>query len=181
MKNKRGARVKRELAVAVAGTAIVVAGVSGCSSNKSSTSSESAGSSATAAASGTSVVPEDMSWNITVNNQAVAQGVGANKVACGKDGDDPIHIMVGSGTGTYVDLTKETLEVEAVSISDDTGASYLFDPEQQAYHWGGGDAQATRSGKTYKITGHIAPYMNVQGQIQKDATPVPFEFVATCP
>jgi hypothetical protein len=125
------------------------------------------------------VAHADTSWNITVNGQAMNKGgPGGKAVSCGHN---PIHIVVGTGSGTFANLTEGTLEVVQISIADATGATYLYDPKQTVYHWGGGDAQATQSGKTYTITGHIAPYMNVQGQTQKDATPVPFEFDATCP
>lgn len=89
--------------------------------------------------------------------------------------------MVGGSSGVFADLTDGTLEVQRVSIADSSGATYLLDPKQAAYQVGGGDATATNSGKTYKITGHIAPYTNAQQETLKDAAPVPFEFDATCP
>jgi hypothetical protein len=124
------------------------------------------------------VAHADTSWNIILNGQELSKGAGGNQVTCGHD---PIHIVVGGSNGLFANLTEGTLQVQQISLVDNTGASYLYDPKQTVYHWGGGDAQATQSGNAYKITGHIAPYMSVQGQTQKDATPVPFEFDATCP
>jgi hypothetical protein len=118
------------------------------------------------------------SWNITINGQAIAKGPAGNDVSCGHN---PIHIVVGGNSGTFANLTDGTLQVQRISITDSTGPTYLYDPSQVAYHVGGGDATATNSGKTYKITGHIAPYTNAQQQTLKDAAPVPFEFDATCP
>ena len=124
------------------------------------------------------VAHADTSYNIVVNGQTLAKGPGGNQVTCGHN---PIHIVAGGGQGNFANLTEGSLQVQQISITDGTGASYLYDPKQAPYHVGGGDAQATQSGNTYKITGHIAPYQTAQGQTQKDATPVPFEFDATCP
>jgi hypothetical protein len=124
------------------------------------------------------VAHADASWSAIVNGQEFAHGAEAKEVSCGHD---PIHIVVGFGEGISANLTEGTLEVQSVSIAPSRGASYLYDPKQTVRGSGGGDAQATQSGKAYKITGHIAPYLDAQQQILHNATPVPFEFDATCP
>jgi Mycobacterium 19 kDa lipoprotein antigen len=119
------------------------------------------------------------SWSAIVNGQELAHGDEAKQVSCGHD---PIHIVVGYGSGIFANLAEGTLEVRQISIGPrGGGTTYLYDPKQTVYGSGGGDAQATQSGKTYKITGHIAPYLSAQGQILKNATPVPLEFDVTCP
>jgi hypothetical protein len=124
------------------------------------------------------VAHADPSWSVIVDGQQLAHGDEATRVTCGHD---PIHIVVGYGSGVFANLTEGTLEVQQISVAARSGATYLYDPKQTVYGWGGGDAQATQSGKTYKITGHIAPYTSAQGQTLKNATPVPLEFDATCP
>jgi hypothetical protein len=124
------------------------------------------------------VAHADASWSAIVNGQQFAHGEEAKQVSCGHD---PIHIVVGYGSGVFANLTEGTLEVQQISIGPRGGASYLYDPKQTVYGYGGGDAQATQSGQAYKITGHIAPYQSAQGQTLKNAAPVPFEFDATCP
>ena len=135
----------------------------------------------------TSAAPSGKSWNITLDGRPIAQGEGvytatcAHQTAISRDPSNPsgesIHIVAGPGT---TDLIAGSLEVQKVSITDDSGDSYLYDPKQVSFHVGGGDAQAAQSGMTYTIIGHIAPYQTVQGQTLKDATPVPFEFEVTC-
>lgn len=181
--------MKRGLAVAVAAVALLGAGISGCSSDKSST-----GSGETSSSPGTtpvitdttSAAPGGTSWNITLNGEALPQGDGSSKVTCGRGtpisgpsrGKQTINIKAGPGRA---DLVEGPLQVASVRISDGTGAYYLYDPSQAARHVGGGDAQVTEEGESYKITGHIALELNGEGKTQKDATPVPFEFEATCP
>jgi Protein of unknown function (DUF2510)/Mycobacterium 19 kDa lipoprotein antigen len=119
-------------------------------------------------------------WNIIVNGQDIRAY--HPELGAGCSGQNPIHIAV-SGGSSFAELTEGTLQVLRVYINDEakTGNSYMYDPKQQASHVGGGDAQATQSGKTYKITGHIAPYHTPnETETQHDATPVPFEFDATC-
>jgi hypothetical protein len=84
-------------------------------------------------------------------------------------------------TGTRADLINTTpLQVISISLMDANKNEYLLNPSS-TNHTGGGDAQITKNGNTFKMVGHIALYMNAQQQIQTDATPVPFEFDVTCP
>jgi len=187
--------MKRELIVTASAMAMLVAGISGCSSNKSSTGSSGASSASTtsAAANTTPTAPATTSasaggtsWNITLNGKALAQNVNYRDVTCGRGtpisgpsrGKTTVEITAGPANA---EVSEGPLQVQWVNITDDTRATYRYDPSQASYHVGGGDAQVTQSGNTYKITGHIAPYENAQGQTQKDATPVPFELDATCP
>jgi hypothetical protein len=76
-------------------------------------------------------------------------------------------------------------EVDKVRITDANGAEYF----RQAHETGldKGDAQVVKSGKSYKITGHLP---RTHGSSQEPApgggsvsigTIVPFEIDATCP
>jgi hypothetical protein len=123
----------------------------------------------------------DSSWNTTINGQQLPHmpeppGSSSGQVTCGHD---PIHIVGGGG---YVNLAEGTLQVLQISLTDTAGISYLYDPKQNQQQHIGGDVQVNQSGKTYKVTGHISPYMNLAtGQRYLDATPVPFDYQATCP
>jgi hypothetical protein len=124
-----------------------------------------------------------------VNGQQISKGP-ADDVSCGL-GTPPSGVPgTPAGTGLYeisaggakanIANTTPPRAIQ-VTITDPNNNLYMFDPGQTGRHVGGGDAQVTKDGNTFKITGHIAPYQNAQGQTQEDATPVPFDVNATCP
>jgi hypothetical protein len=137
------------------------------------------------AVSSMAVARADTSWNITLNGQALAKGPYGNQVGCGPEGDH-FRILVGGGTGDYAKIYNTTPpQVKQVSIVDATGETYSYlSPTEPVPITNvlGGDAQVASSGNTYRITGHISPYLlpGMGGRVS-NPTPVPFEFDATCP
>ena len=169
--------MKRELVVALGGAAIVIAGLSGCSSDdkkSSSSSSEKATSSAAATATssgspsvssgsgGTKVTIDGADQ--TVNGSVVCATMGGNvNIAIGEaatgiaavlsDGDSPTVTSVGLGN------------VNGVTLGYQNGA-------------GQGEAKAEKDGKTYKISGTATGI-----DMANPMTPVnkPFTIEVTCP
>ena len=152
--------MKREILVAVGGAAIVMAGLSGCGSDKSGTSGET---SQAAAAEGKStvtidgadqevqgtVVCSDMGGNTNIAIGDATTGIGAVV----STGDEPTVVSVGLGN------------VNGVTLGYQSGA-------------GQGEAKAEKDGKTYKISG-TATGVDMANPMQ----PVnkPFEIEVTCP
>jgi ipoprotein LpqH len=162
--------VKRSVMVAAAATAIVVVGLSGCSSNKSSTSGSTASSTgSTAAASGSSgsstakVIIDGKDQNI--------QGT----VACTTAGGN-VNIAIGAAqTGIGVVLTDASPpEVKSVALGNVGGVTLGYTPGVP----GAGKATATKDGNKYKISG-TATGVDMANPTQ----PVnkPFEIDVTCP
>ena len=152
--------MKREILVAVGGAAIVMAGLSGCGSDKSGTSGET---SQAAAAEGKStvtidgadqevqgtVVCSDMGGNTNIAIGDATTGIGAVV----STGDEPTVVSVGLGN------------VNGVTLGYQSGA-------------GQGEAKAEKDGKTDKISG-TATGVDMANPMQ----PVnkPFEIEVTCP
>jgi lipoprotein LpqH len=152
--------MKREILIAVGGAAIVVAGLSGCGSNKSETSGET---SQAAAAQGKStvtidgadqevtgtVVCSDMGGNTNIAIGDASTGVGAVV----STGDEPTLVSVGLGN------------VNGVTLGYQSGT-------------GSNDGKVEKDDKTYKISG-TATGVDMSNPLQ----PVnkPFELEITCP
>jgi ipoprotein LpqH len=159
--------VKRSVTVAAAATALVVVGLSGCSSDKSSTSSggSSNGTSA-ASASGSSVA------KVTIDgkDQSV-QGTVACSSAAGN-----VNIAIGGAqTGIGVVLTDASPpSVKSVGLGNVNGVTLGYTPGVP----GAGKATATKDGSKYKISG-TATGVDMANPMQ----PVnkPFEIDVTCP
>ena len=153
--------VKRGFVVAVGGAAIVIAGLSGCSSEeKSETSGET---SSAAAAEGKSTV------TIDGKDQAV-QGT----VVCSTMGEN-VNIAIGdatTGIGAVVG-TGDSPVVHSVGLGNVNGVTLGF--QENA---GQGDAKAEKDGSTYKISGN-AVGVDMANPLQ----PVnkPFEIEVSCP
>ncbi len=153
--------MKRGLVVAVGGAAIVIAGLSGCSSDKKSeTSGET---SSAAAAEGKSTV------TIDGKDQAV-QGT----VVCSTMGEN-VNIAIGdatTGIGAVVG-TGDSPVVHSVGLGNVNGVTLGF--QENA---GQGDAKAEKDGSTYKISGN-AVGVDMANPLQ----PVnkPFEIEVSCP
>jgi len=160
--------VKRGLTVAVAGAAIVVAGISGCSSNKPSSSGSTAVSvSGTSIAVGTgggaapTVTIDGKNQNVTgsvvcatVNNSTnITIGAGATAIAAVLTTDNPpkvTHVALGNVNGVMLGYTAGS---------------------------GQGDASATKDGNSYKITGTA---MGVDTANPMQPVKKPFEIDVTC-
>jgi ipoprotein LpqH len=153
--------VKRGFVVAVGGAAIVIAGLSGCSSDKK---SETSGETSSAAsAQGKSTV------TIDGKDQAV-QGT----VVCSTMGGN-VNIAIGdatTGIGAVVS-TGDSPTVHSVGLGNVNGVTLGF--QENA---GQGDAKAEKDGNTYKISGN-AIGMDMANPLQ----PVkkPFQIEVTCP
>jgi lipoprotein LpqH len=155
--------VKRELTVAVAGAAILVAGISGCSSDKKSSSGSSSGTSASASASGgggTKVTIDGKDQNVT------------GSVVCTTAGGTVNIAIGGAATGIAAVLTDANPPgVTSVGLGNVNGVTLAYAAGS------GGNASATKNGNSYKITG------NATGVDMANPTqPVnkPFEIDVTC-
>jgi ipoprotein LpqH len=160
--------VKRPVTIAAAATAIVVVGLSGCSSNKSGPSSTGTSSSGASAAiagptggAATKVLIDGKDQNIQGTTTCVTAG-GTVNIAVG-----------GSTTGIGAVLTDgNPPQVKSVALGNVNGVSL-------GYAQGGqGNASATKNGSSYKITG-TATGVDMSNPMQ----PVnkSFEIDATCP
>jgi ipoprotein LpqH len=153
--------VKRGFVVAIGGAAIVIAGLSGCSSEKK---SETSGETSSAAsAEGKSTV------TIDGKDQSV-QGT----VVCSTMGDN-VNIAIGdatTGIGAVVS-SGDSPTVHSVGLGNVNGVTLGF--QENA---GQGDAKAEKDGSTYKISGN-AIGMDMANPLQ----PVkkPFEIEVSCP
>lgn len=158
--------MKRELTVAVAGAAILAAGIAGCSSNKSTTGSSgtSSGSSASATsggAAGTKVIIDGKDQNVT------------GSVVCTTAGGNVNIAIGGAATGIAAVLTDANPpEVKSVGLGNVNGVTLGYTSGT-----GQGKASATKDLNSYKITG-TATGIDMANPTQ----PVnkPFEIDVTC-
>ncbi|HET7074128.1 MAG TPA: lipoprotein LpqH [Mycobacterium sp.] len=157
--------MKRGLTVAVAGAAILAAGISGCSSNKSSTGgggTSSSGASASASAGGGPKV------SIDGKDQNVA-----GSVVCTTAGGTVNIAIGGAATGIAAVLTDANPpQVKSVGLGNVNGVTLGY-----TQGTGQGNASATKDGSSYKITG-TATGVDMANPTQ----PVnkPFEIDVTC-
>jgi lipoprotein LpqH len=154
--------VKREILVAIGGAAIVIAGLSGCSSGekKSETTGETSSAASAQGKSTVTIDGKDQAVQGTVvcsamgGNMNIAIGDAATGIAAVvSEGDSPTVTSVGLGN------------VNGVTLGYQSGA-------------GQGEAKAEKDGKTYKISG-TATGVDMANPLQ----PVnkPFEIEVTCP
>ena len=150
--------MKRGFVVTVAGAAIVVAGLAGCSSNKASN-----GSSTAAGGQGSAKI------TIDGKEQTVSGSIG-----CVTNGNT-INVALGSGSGgamSAVLTTDNPPKVTAVALGNVNGMALAVGSGQ-------GDATATKDGDKYTIKGHAvgADMANPTAGMQTK----PFEIDVTCP
>ena len=122
-------------------------------------------------------------YKIILNGQTLANA--GNRVSCAVNEIGLFEISVGVRTSlgtSFVDLSQDTPpKVSDVNIITDTSDQYIWERADVSGRQRG-DAQVTKSGKTYNISGHIAPWYNFNQHKSYDNAPlVPFEFDATCP
>ncbi|BBX67895.1 lipoprotein LpqH [Mycolicibacterium psychrotolerans] len=153
--------VKREILVAVGGAAILIAGLSGCSSEKKSETSGETSSAAAAEGKTTvtidgkdqeiqgNVVCSDMGGNTNIAIGNASTGIGAVV----SSGDSPSVVSVGLGN------------VNGVTLGYQSGA-------------GQGDAKVEKDDKTYKISGN-ATGVDMANPMQPVTKP--FEIEVSCP
>jgi ipoprotein LpqH len=158
--------VKRSVTVAAAGLAIVVVGLSGCSSDKKSSTSASSNGTSAAVSSGSSTA------KVTIDgkDQSV-QGTTACTSAAGT-----VNIAIGGAqTGIGVVLTDANPpSVKSVGLGNVNGVTLGYTPGVP----GAGKADVTKDGSKYKISG-TATGVDMANPMQ----PVnkPFEIDVTCP
>jgi len=146
------------------------------------------GSASSPSASSGSGDPGPGQYKIIINGQDITVGTadeGGGDIGCLHTGTDnnQIDIRVEAARDmqdAYVTNTDPPQVVRVALADANTGMEYLFDPTQNQSQHIGGDAKVTKSGNTYKVTGHISPYLNGMSHVY-DAAPVPFEYDATCP
>jgi lipoprotein LpqH len=165
--------VKRGFVVAIGGAAIVIAGLSGCSSDqkKSESSSSSASSSAseTASASATAA-PSGEGTKVTIDGQD--QNVGGTVVCTAMGGN--MNIAIGdAATGIAAVLSEDGSTVQSVGLGNVNGVTLGYQTGT-----GQGEAKAEKDGNAYKISG-TATGIDMANPMQ----PVnkPFEIAVTCP
>ena len=165
--------MKRGFVVAVGGAAIVIAGLSGCSSGKKK--SESSGSSTASSAPGTASVsataaPSGGGTKVTIDGQD--QNV-AGTVVCSAMGGN-MNIAIGdAATGIAAVLSEDGSTVQSVGLGNVNGVTLGYQTGT-----GQGEAKATKDGSTYTISG-TATGVDMANPMQ----PVnkPFEIDVTCP
>ena len=156
--------MKRSVTVAAAGLAIVVVGLSGCSSDKK-TSSVSSNGTTVAASSGSSTA------KVTIDGKdQTVQGTVACTSAAGN-----FNIAIGGAqTGIGVVLTDASPpSVKSVGLGNVNGVTLGYTPGT-----GQGNAKATKDGSTYKISGTATgvDMANPMQPVNKS-----FEIDVTCP
>ncbi|MCV7355419.1 lipoprotein LpqH [Mycolicibacterium fluoranthenivorans] len=170
--------MKRELVVALGGAAIVIAGLSGCSSDDKKSSSSSSSEKSTSSASATATATE---------SPTAAAGSGATKVTI--DGADQavngsvvcatmggnVNIAIGeAATGIAAVLSDgDSPTVTSVGLGNVNGVTLGYQSGA-----GQGEAKAEKDGKTYKISGTATGI-----DMANPMTPVnkPFTIEVTCP
>jgi ipoprotein LpqH len=159
--------VKRGIVVGVAGAAIVVAALAGCSSNKSSTSSGSSSSgSSSASAAGPQVLIDGQAQNVTGQVSCTASGANTN-IGIGD---------ASNGIGAVVSNDNPPI-VHAVGLGSINGVTLGFSdaaPNQ------GGNAGAAQDGKSYTIKG-TASGVDMSNPQQPQQVTKSFEMDVTCP
>jgi lipoprotein LpqH len=165
--------VNRGFVVAVGGAALVIAGLSGCSSgdkkSESSSSSASSSASGTASASATAA-PSGGGTKVSIDGQD--QNVSGTVVCSAMGGN--MNIAIGdAATGIAAVLNSDGATVQSVGLGNVNGVTLGYQSGT-----GQGEAKAEKDGNSYKISG-TATGIDMANPMQ----PVnkPFEIDVTCP
>jgi len=171
--------VKRGFVVAVSGAALLIAGLSGCSSDdkSSSASSSSETSAAASSASETSAASESPTaatgsgtTKVVIDGQE--QAVNGSIVCAAMGGN--VNIAIGEATTGIAAVVSEgdSPTVTSVGLGNVNGVTLGYAAGA------GGEAKAEKDGNTYKITGTATGV-----DMANPMTPVskPFEIEVTCP
>jgi ipoprotein LpqH len=163
--------VKRGLVVAIGGAAIVIAGLSGCSSDKKSesptTSAEATTGAGTASA---TAAPSGGGTKVTIDGQD--QNV-AGTVVCSAMGGN-MNIAIGDAAmGIAAVVSEDGATVQSVGLGNVNGVTLGYQNGT-----GQGEAKATKDGNNWKISG-TATGIDMANPMQ----PVnkPFEIDVACP
>ncbi len=165
--------MNRGFVVAVGGAALVIAGLSGCSSgdkkSESSSSSASSSASGTASASATAA-PSGGGTKVSIDGQD--QNVSGTVVCSAMGGN--MNIAIGdAATGIAAVLNSDGATVQSVGLGNVNGVTLGYQSGS-----GQGEAKAEKDGNSYKISG-TATGIDMANPMQ----PVnkPFEIDVTCP
>ncbi|BBY58151.1 lipoprotein LpqH [Mycolicibacterium sarraceniae] len=169
--------MKRGLVVTVAGAAVLVAGLSGCSkddnkSTSTTTAKATTSAAATSSAAGTATATAGAdSTKVTIDGQA--QNV-QGSVVCATAGGN-INIAIGEAmTGIAAVLSGDGTSVVSVGLGNVNGVTLGYTQGVP----GGANATATKDGNTYKISG-TATGVDMANPTQPVTKP--FEIQVTCP
>jgi lipoprotein LpqH len=166
--------VKRGCVVAVGGAAIVIAGLSGCSSgNKSASPSSSSASSSSAAGTASAsatAAPSGGGTKVTIDGKD--QNV-SGTVVCSSMGGN-MNIAIGEATaGIAAVLSSDGSTVQSVALGNVNGVTLGYQSGT-----GQGEANASKDGNSYKISG-TATGIDMANPMQPVTKP--FEIDVTCP
>jgi len=94
-------------------------------------------------------------YKIIVNGQDISPLSSVSTLECENDGGDITISFTNSSNIVWIDKSGQVTKVDL----SNGRKNYLLDPGQRMHERAplGGDAQATRSGNTFTITGQIAP------------------------
>ena len=169
--------MKRGIVVAVAGAAVLVAGLSGCSKDdkkteSSSSSSAASASSAVSATSGTATASAGAGTaKVTIDGQPQTIN---GQVVCATAGGN-YNIAIGeAATGIAVVMSEDASTVKSVGLGNVNGVTLGYTQGVP----GGANATATKDGNNIKVTGTATGV-----DMANPMTPVnkPFEIDVTCP
>lgn len=166
--------MKRGFVVAVAGAAVLVAGVSGCSKDEKKTESTTAASSPAATATTSAAeTPSAGAGTAKVTIDGQPQNING-QVVCATAGGN-YNIAIGeAATGIAIVMSEDASTVQSVGLGNVNGVTLGY----TAGVPGGANATATKDGNNIKVTG-TATGVDMANPMQ----PVnkPFEIEVTCP
>lgn len=166
----------REVLAVAGGAVILVTGLSGCSSDKksegasSTTAAPTASATASASAGGVSAAAGAGTATVTIDGQPKdIQG----QVVCATSGGN-VNIAIGqAAAGIAVIMAEDASTVTSVGLGNINGVALGFQDGAP-----GGNASATKDGKTYTING-TASGVDMANPMQPITKP--FEIAVTCP
>lgn len=167
--------MKRGIVVAVAGAAVLVAGLSGCSKDEKKTEATSSSASATSAVSATSGTATASAGAGTAKVTIDGQPQNINgQVVCATAGGN-YNIAIGEATtGIAVVMSEDASNVQSVALGNVNGVTLGYTPGVP----GGANATATKDGNNIKVTG-TATGVDMANPMQPVTKP--FEIEVTCP
>jgi lipoprotein LpqH len=164
--------VKRGFLVAVGGAAIVIAGLSGCSSDEKTSESPAAESPATSAEATETGTAEAGSGGTKVTIDGQDQNVSGTVVCTAMGGN--MNIAIGdAATGIAAVVSEDGSTVQSVGLGNVNGVTLGYQNGT-----GQGEAKAEKDGNNWKVSG-TATGIDMANPLQ----PVnkPFEIAVTCP
>ncbi len=164
--------MNRGFVVAVGGAAIVIAGLSGCSSGEKKSESPTTSAEATTGAGTASATAAPSGGGTKVSIDGQDQNV-SGTVVCSSMGGN-MNIAIGdAATGIAAVLSSDGATVQSVGLGNVNGVTLGYQSGT-----GQGDAKATKDGNSYNISG-TATGIDMANPMQ----PVnkPFEIAVTCP